>query len=289
MEECLCHRTMHTCFRNVKPSASCARSFKPMMDSLEFLQQPALMDWYPQNEACKRVLMRTRYTAGTSVMTSLHHVALVKQHNVLKIWEGVNSPSAQSTLTTQVVSPTALLRRVCWILETAFAMGSRCRCIWMVSQALATQNFSVWYFCSNQPYLTPQENTQLLLFVPLCLALLLNSLCIYAESSPKSTNKGLRYKVSMVTLYSAQVTLGYLAMLIAMTYAIVLFIMVVLGLTIGHALFNMGATVTENRDPCCPGDIEADMINEKAKILYSDDNTSSGTDEEAEKGQGPSI
>ena len=40
---------------------------------------------------------------------------------------------------------------------------------------------------------------------------------------------------------------GYLAMLVAMTYSVELFICMVIGLVLGHAIFNTGKTLTS----CC--------------------------------------
>ena len=45
--------------------------------------------------------------------------------------------------------------------------------------------------------------------------------------------------------------LGYLAMLVAMTYSVELFLCVVAGLVIGHGAFNLGTPVGETVDPCC--------------------------------------
>ena len=45
--------------------------------------------------------------------------------------------------------------------------------------------------------------------------------------------------------------LGYLAMLVAMTYSVELFLCVVAGLVIGHGVFNLGTPVGETVDPCC--------------------------------------
>lgn len=52
-------------------------------------------------------------------------------------------------------------------------------------------------------------------------------------------------------LYSVNLTLGYLAMLVAMTYSVELFICVILGLSIGHVVFNSKMPVSDNIDPCC--------------------------------------
>jgi copper chaperone CopZ len=58
-------------------------------------------------------------------------------------------------------------------------------------------------------------------------------------------------KVAMGLLYSVQVVLGYLLMLIAMTYQVELFIAVILGLGLGHTVLNTSAPVPETSDPCC--------------------------------------
>ena len=42
-------------------------------------------------------------------------------------------------------------------------------------------------------------------------------------------------------------------MLIAMTYEVELFIMVVVGLTLGHGLFNLKAPILESAEACCMG------------------------------------
>jgi hypothetical protein len=52
---------------------------------------------------------------------------------------------------------------------------------------------------------------------------------------------------------AVQVTMGYFIMLIAMTYQTELFIMVVLGLTVGHAVFNLDGPVLESAEACCQG------------------------------------
>ena len=47
--------------------------------------------------------------------------------------------------------------------------------------------------------------------------------------------------------------MGYLIMLIAMTYQTELFVMVILGLTAGHAVFNLDGPVLESAEACCQG------------------------------------
>ena len=55
----------------------------------------------------------------------------------------------------------------------------------------------------------------------------------------------------VVTLFGLNLVLGYLAMLVAMTYSIELFICVVIGLMLGHFIFNTKSVVGESIDPCC--------------------------------------
>lgn len=63
--------------------------------------------------------------------------------------------------------------------------------------------------------------------------------------------------VPIMILYFAQVMLSYYAMLIAMSYSYELFFMVVAGLTVGYACFNLfHSTPPASTDPCCPDEIE---------------------------------
>ena len=55
----------------------------------------------------------------------------------------------------------------------------------------------------------------------------------------------------MVTFFGLNLILGYLAMLVAMTYSIELFCCVVIGLCLGHFVFNTKSAVGESIDPCC--------------------------------------
>ena len=48
-----------------------------------------------------------------------------------------------------------------------------------------------------------------------------------------------------------QITFGYLAMLMAMTYSTIMFVSVVAGLTTGHVLFASNVPVGEHADACC--------------------------------------
>ena len=54
-----------------------------------------------------------------------------------------------------------------------------------------------------------------------------------------------------ILLFGFNLFLGYLAMLVAMTYSIELFMCVIIGLMVGHACFNSKAAVGETVDPCC--------------------------------------
>jgi hypothetical protein len=58
-------------------------------------------------------------------------------------------------------------------------------------------------------------------------------------------------KLIVISLFGTNLVLGYLAMLVAMTYSVELFICVVVGLILGHALFNSHTPVGETIDPCC--------------------------------------
>ena len=55
----------------------------------------------------------------------------------------------------------------------------------------------------------------------------------------------------VVSLFGLNLTLGYLAMLVAMTYSVELFLCVVFGLCVGHFTFNTKTVVGESIDPCC--------------------------------------
>ena len=55
----------------------------------------------------------------------------------------------------------------------------------------------------------------------------------------------------VVSLFGLNLILGYLAMLVAMTYSVELFLCVVFGLCVGHFTFNTKTVVGESIDPCC--------------------------------------
>jgi copper chaperone CopZ len=58
-------------------------------------------------------------------------------------------------------------------------------------------------------------------------------------------------RVWQLFLYTGNRTLGYFVMLITMTYSVELFMAVIVGLSIGHAIFNLGAPSGEDMTPCC--------------------------------------
>ncbi|CAD7961879.1 unnamed protein product [Amoebophrya sp. A25] len=64
------------------------------------------------------------------------------------------------------------------------------------------------------------------------------------------TFKGKAYKVS---LFAGNMFIGYLVMLITMTYSVELFLAVIIGLGIGHFAFNSQAPVGESVTACCAG------------------------------------
>jgi hypothetical protein len=63
---------------------------------------------------------------------------------------------------------------------------------------------------------------------------------------PLPARKGL-----VIFLFGVNLILGYLAMLVAMTYSVELFLCVVAGLILGHAIFNSHMPIGETIDPCC--------------------------------------
>jgi len=64
-----------------------------------------------------------------------------------------------------------------------------------------------------------------------------------------------RKRGSIIALFGLNIAFGYLAMLVAMTYSIELFICMVVGLVLGHAIFNTTAPVGESVDPCCASQV----------------------------------
>lgn len=64
-------------------------------------------------------------------------------------------------------------------------------------------------------------------------------------------------KMTIIFLFGLNIGSGYLAMLVAMTYSLELFLCMVVGLVVGHAIFNSAAPVGESVDPCCASQREA--------------------------------
>ena len=93
--------------------------------------------------------------------------------------------------------------------------------------------------------------------------------------------------MSIISLFALNIGSGYLAMLVsgihtitsnyhitvqvAMTYSVELFICMVLGLVMGHAIFNTEAAVGESVDPCCAS--QAIGQSNEAKHQIIDENT----------------
>ena len=61
----------------------------------------------------------------------------------------------------------------------------------------------------------------------------------------------LAWQLAILAVFALSLVLGYLAMLVAMTYSVELFLCVVAGLVVGHGVFNLGTPVGETVDPCC--------------------------------------
>jgi hypothetical protein len=75
--------------------------------------------------------------------------------------------------------------------------------------------------------------------------------------------------------FGLNLVLGYLAMLVAMTYSVELFFSVVVGLVAGHVVFNSGSAVGETVDPCCAS--QNDVVKSKREnssiIINNGDNS----------------
>ena len=55
----------------------------------------------------------------------------------------------------------------------------------------------------------------------------------------------------VISCFALNLLLGYLAMLVIMTYSFELFFSVIVGLVAGHSFFNWNSAVGESIDPCC--------------------------------------
>lgn len=58
-------------------------------------------------------------------------------------------------------------------------------------------------------------------------------------------------KLCMIGCFGVNLFLGYLAMLVVMTYSLELFLCTIFGIIIGHFVFNIQEPVTQSIDPCC--------------------------------------
>jgi len=72
--------------------------------------------------------------------------------------------------------------------------------------------------------------------------------------------RGLARRTSIVFLFALNIGSGYLAMLVAMTYSVELFFCMVIGLVVGHTIFNTEAEVGESVDPCCASQRESLIV-----------------------------
>merc|ERR1719192_1353039 len=58
-------------------------------------------------------------------------------------------------------------------------------------------------------------------------------------------------RLVVISCFALNLLLGYLAMLVVMTYSFELFFSVIVGLVAGHSFFNWNSAVGESVDPCC--------------------------------------
>jgi hypothetical protein len=89
----------------------------------------------------------------------------------------------------------------------------------------------------------------------------------------------LRQGAVMVSLYAAQLTLGYFAMLVAMTYQAEMFVCIVLGLAMGHWVFNFRPSygVSDVESNSSKSEVVEDMVDPCCAYIHLD---------EEEEGQG---
>lgn len=79
-------------------------------------------------------------------------------------------------------------------------------------------------------------------------------LCVRRELQSRKillSIRGPARRASIIFLFGVNIVSGYLAMLVAMTYSVELFVCMVVGLVAGHAVFNAESAVGESVDPCC--------------------------------------
>lgn len=73
----------------------------------------------------------------------------------------------------------------------------------------------------------------------------------YAKERGDEYRRSTTFVLLHTCLFMVQVSLGYVAMLFAMTYSTWVFLATVLGLGLGHAIFNVQQPIQEFADPCC--------------------------------------
>ncbi len=103
-------------------------------------------------------------------------------------------------------------------------------------------------------------------------------------------NAGARARKSLaLLLFGMNLVLGYLAMLVAMTYSVELFCCVVLGLVAGHAVFNVNTAVGDSVDPCCASqnDVAARKRTKKRDFHLRRGRGGAAADAEAAAAAGP--
>ncbi len=91
--------------------------------------------------------------------------------------------------------------------------------------------------------------------------------CRFDLNKIKGNEKSHQYKI--VIMYGFQVVCSYLAMLVAMTYSVELFMMICIGLTIGYGLFNVSGPPPANVDPCCTIDDDASKSDIELSPAYN--------------------
>jgi len=74
---------------------------------------------------------------------------------------------------------------------------------------------------------------------------------IRATAGARAKMLNVAQRAKHLGLYCASRALGYLVMLVTMTYSVELFLAVLAGLTLGHALFNLDAPAGEDMTACC--------------------------------------
>eukprot|EP00931_Biecheleriopsis_adriatica_P120125 TRINITY_DN95260_c0_g1_i1.p1 TRINITY_DN95260_c0_g1~~TRINITY_DN95260_c0_g1_i1.p1 ORF type:complete len:806 (+),score=162.39 TRINITY_DN95260_c0_g1_i1:355-2418(+) len=99
-------------------------------------------------------------------------------------------------------------------------------------------------------------------------------------SAPGPSKRGTLFKWKLsrrgtkawsLLLYAVTRALGYLVMLVTMTYSVELFLSVIVGLTAGHAIFNLETPADSDATPCCAassGPVEGVRQGEKADSAW---------------------